>query len=309
MSQSGTTSANFQCPRCLYSAPRAIEMRFCPRCGLPDGAATDQNDPLELVVAGDKFTIRDRLGFGEICNLYRCTIHDKARTGVFKIARTHLANRHVAHEQETLKRLHEADTQGRFVAFLPSLIASAQYAHGAEPPRLGSILGYQDGIAGPDDLYSLEEVRSAHPNGIDARDMAWMWRRLLSILGFIHQHRLIHGVVTPDHVLIEPREHKLVLIDWCGSVSFGGAPVLRPQRWRDWIRWDVDAPTATDLACASKTMLYLFGSSIEPAIKRHLERAAESSTDAWKLMDDFDRMIKALWGPRQFRTFTMPPRS
>ena len=76
---------------------------------------------------------------------------------------------------------------------------------------------YHQGISGPDELYSLEEVRAAYPAGIDARDMAWMWRRLLTVLGFVHEQRLVHGCVTPDHVLIEPREHKLVLIGWCGA--------------------------------------------------------------------------------------------
>jgi hypothetical protein len=52
----------------------------------------------------------------------------------------------------------------------------------------------------------------------------------------------------------------------------------------------------------------LLNPDADPAIKRHLERAAESNAPAFKLLEDFDRLIEALWGPRQFRPFTMPQR-
>jgi len=29
---------------------------------------------------------------------------------------------------------------------------------------------------------------------------------------------------------------------------------------------------------------------------------------AWKLLDDFDRLIDAMWGPRRFKKMSMPPK-
>jgi hypothetical protein len=288
---------------------RDANARFCPRCGLEESAILENKEPLKLAIGGEKIVVRDLLALGDVCNLYRCTIQSTRRDALFKIARTELANRHVAREWQTLALLHEADSDGRAAPFLPRPVASVNYMQtNGEPARSASVLSYHEGIAGPDDLYTLEEVRAAHPAGVDARDMAWMWRRLLSILGFVHAQRLVHGNVTPDHVLIEPAGHRLLLIGWCGAVSFGSAPVLMPQRWRDWGKWGVDASATTDLSSAARTMSYLMGSNIEPAIARHLERAAEASSGAGKLLEDFDRMIEALWGPRQFRTFKMPAR-
>ena len=66
---------------------------------------------------------------------------------------------------------------------------------------------------------SLAEVRSAFPAGLDPRDAAWMWRRLLVAIGAAHRAGVIHGAVLPEHVLIHPAEHGLVLVDWCYSVS------------------------------------------------------------------------------------------
>ena len=41
--------------------------------------------------------------------------------------------------------------------------------------------------------------------------MAWVWRRLLTIVGFAHANHVVHGAVLPPHVVIEPKEHKLLL--------------------------------------------------------------------------------------------------
>ena len=46
--------------------------------------------------------------------------------------------------------------------------------------------------------------------------------RPLTVLGFAHSNDVIHAAVLPMHVLIEPRGHKLMLIDWCTAVAGGG---------------------------------------------------------------------------------------
>ena len=302
-------SVAFTCPRCRYGGNRDADVRFCPRCGLPDVAAAEDQQPIALKLGDQTVTVRDRIALGDICNLYRCQMRGDGLWSVLKIARTHLSNQYVLRESQTLKRLQNEDRERKFAPFLPQAIGTLNYEQaGNEPPRVAEVLGYHQGIGGPDDLYTLEEIRDAYPSGIDSRDMAWMWRRLLSILGFVHQSGIVHGSVTPDHVLIEPKDHKLVLIGWCGAVPIGSAPALLPQRWRGWSNWDSGAAPVTDLASAAKSMTYLLHENAEPAVQRHLERACETSSSAWKLLDDFDRMIEALWGPRQFRPFVMPTR-
>ncbi|MCA9254983.1 MAG: hypothetical protein KDA33_05070 [Phycisphaerales bacterium] len=237
-------------------------------------------------------------------------MNEPRQRGVFKIARIHHTNPHVSHEASILRRLHTADTTGRYAPFLPELVDITSYMDDAGgPARTALALRYHEGVADPSALYTLSEVRDAYPQGVDARDMAWMWRRLLSILGYVHQQRLAHGAVTPAHVLIEPAGHKLVLIGWSGAVAFGAPWRLQPGAWRDFPRWEDGASPRTDLSGAARSMRYLLGGAIEPAIDRHLERAAESNGDAWQLLSDFDRVIEALWGPRQFRPFEMPARA
>ena len=60
---------------------------------------------------------------------------------------------------------------------------------------------------------SLAQVHAAYPRGLDPRDAAWMWRRLLVALGTVHAAGVVHGAVLPDHVLIHPDLHD-TLIGW-----------------------------------------------------------------------------------------------
>ena len=304
MAADGTT-----CPRCLQVLSRKESAEFCPRCGLK--LATQRDDErVRLDTPIGKVEISTSLAFGSICNLYRCSFETGQPGGVFKIARVPQINRHVEHEFKVLTHLHGSTHGSRLAPFLPRSEALVNYAYPDEPSRSGVVLRYHAGIEGADDLYSLEEVRGAYPAGIDARDMAWIWRRLLTVLGYVHACQHVHGQVTPDHVMIDPRDHKLVLIGWCAAVPFGAAQWLRNGNWSGWPgdHWQNQASPAVDLAAGSRSMSYLLGPSVDPAIARHLERATDTATDAFKLLDDFDRLIEALWGPRSFREFKMPAR-
>jgi hypothetical protein len=214
-------------------------------------------------------------------------------------------------EAATLSRLHAGDASGKLAPFLPKPAGSLSYASPPDAGQQANVFTYHPEITSPEELYSLEEVRVAYPDGVDARDVAWMWRRLLTVLVFVHELRTMHTAVTPDHVLIEPRGHKLVLVGWCGAVRVGERSGLDlPPGYAEWRRAGEVAAVSDDVNAAAKTMSYLLGAKVEPAVARHLERAADStSVDAARLLDDFDRMIEALWGPRRFRAFTMPPRA
>ena len=119
-------------------------------------------------------------------------------------------------------------------------------------------------IARLDGFRNLAEVRDAFPGGVDPRDAAWMWRRLLVAVGAAHRAGLIHGAVLPEHVMIHPGEHGLVLVDWCYS---GPVPAVRlrtaVRRYLDWYPPEVLAgePAGPDLDIwlATRCMTELVG--------------------------------------------------
>jgi hypothetical protein len=299
---------------------------------LPDAAtAAADTSPLEVTIAGKRYRVLDRLAIGSICSIYRC--HWLAPDGrelerLFKIARDPCTNDYVANESAILTRLHQFDAGGRFGPFIPAVVASTPF--GSPPPRQANVLRMHDDIRSPaDELYTLVEVRREFPDGLPPEHMAWIWRRLLTALGFAHSNGIIHAAVLPEHVLIEPREHKLVLIDWCCAIDLSSSPATRrlpiiTGGHRSWYGLDAnDKPGPwLDVTLAAHCMVDLVGGDanykrfppvLDAALQRYFQRCLDvsdaSNADAWKLLADFDKLIEALWGKRTFRVFEMPPKT
>ncbi len=171
---------------------------------------------------------------------------------------------------------------------------------------------------------SLAEVMAAYPDGVDPRDAAWIWRRLLVALGNAHRAGVIHGAVLPEHVLIHPRDHGLVLVDWCYSVSgcyaasdpSGVVPALvRRYAESDFYPHEVLArkrvSPPTDIFMATRCM----AGAVRDRLPHRLRQFADGCTlrapdrrpaDAWRLLAEFDELLERLYGPRRFRPFVMP---
>ena len=172
---------------------------------------------------------------GDIANLYPVrqgqlkTAPFKAapfKAALLKIARDPADNDLMRREATALTRLQDV-VDPALLAYFPPLVATGQRDDARSGVRrhvnlIGALGGFR----------SLAEVRSAFPAGVDPRDAAWMWRRLLVAIGAAHRAGVIHGAVLPEHVLIHPAEHGLVLVDWCYSVSGpAGSGPCGVQRW------------------------------------------------------------------------------
>lgn len=241
---------------------------------------------------------------GDIANLYRM------RQGLLKLARDPADNDLMRREATALTQL-QAGTCPRFRAYFPPLLKAQR----RRDPRSGierhaNVIGWLAGFR------NLAEVRAAFPGGVDPRDAAWMWRRLLVAIGAAHRGGLIHGAVLPEHVMIHPGEHGLVLVDWCYS---GPAPASRVpaalRRYRHWYPPEILAGQMagpdTDIWLATRCMTGLIGSLMPTRMASFangcmLANPRRRPGDAWQLLSEFDGLLERLYGPRTFRPFAMP---
>lgn len=241
---------------------------------------------------------------GDIANLYQ------VRRGVLKLARDPADNDLMRREATALTHL-AAGVDSRLRAFFPRLVqARRQRDPRSGVERQASVLGRLDGFR------TLAEVRVAFPDGVDPRDAAWMWRRLLVAIGTAHRAGLIHGAVLPEHVMIHPAEHGLVLVDWCYSSTgtVGRLPAI-VARYRDWYPCEVLAGHLAgpdvDIWLATRCMTDLTAGSRPPLMASFAAGCTPANprrrpADAWELLAAFDEVLDRLYGPRKFRPFALP---
>jgi len=171
-------------------------------------------------------------------------------------------------------------------------------------------------------FYTLEQVHEQHP-ALDGPHLAWIFKRLLTVLGFSHRQKIVHGAILPCHVMLHPANHGLQLVGWGQSVEPGQQISTLVTRYRDWYPPEVlkkqPAGPGTDLFLAARCLIYLAGGepvcgrmpeSVPASMQRFvkcclLEGPRMRPADAWKLLDEFDEVLSQLYGPPRFHQLTM----
>jgi Protein kinase domain len=240
---------------------------------------------------------------GDIANLYR------AGPGLIaKIPRDPADSDLIRTEAKSLRTL-ATEADPKLAAFYPRLAGTARQ----KDPATGAVRQVNT-IGELEGFVTLAAVQAAYPAGLDPRDAAWMWRRLLAALGGAHRAGLVHGAVVPTNVLIHPAEHGLVIADWCYS---GPGPEHKlPAAPCDYLSFyppEVLAGTPAgqdcDIWAATTCMTTLIGAALPRqmrAFTRGCQLPAARETDAWAVLADFDDLIGRMYGPRRFRPFAMP---
>lgn len=260
-------------------------------------------NPVTVTTKRGDYLVQRILAVGDIADVHLADC--RGRTLAFKIARRPSDNDLLRAEAATLRRLHRI-VDDRYHPFLPELVETINVRQTGGVVRQANVLDYLGGF------YTLTEVSRAYP-ALDPRDMAWMWRRLLFILGAVHGAGFVHGAINPDHVLIHPEKHGLVLADWCYSTTEGGIVRARDKRWGRVLAPEIanrePVSPATDLYMAAKTMRVLVPGCPRP-LRAHF-RACEAEDqrvrmdDAWEVQAIFDDLLERMYGARRFRPFTM----
>lgn len=258
------------------------------------------------------YTINRRIASGDICEVYGAE-DQKGAPVVLKVTRSPINNDLTVNESTVLGWFRTASPVKDLdvMAHLPTLLDSFELRQGSKVKRVNVLKRH-------DRYFSLAQVIDAYPGGLDLRDAAWMWNRLLGALLAAHQAGKVHGAVIPEHFLIcdsGSEEHNGVLIDWSYSVN-SGSPLkaVVPSRKHFYPKEVLDKKPATfgsDLYMAAKCLEALLGNlAVDRKIKGLMSACwlagKHRTQDVWELYSDFNDALRELFGPRKFRRFTMP---
>lgn len=245
---------------------------------------------------------------GTVANLYHCTYErdGKRKQGLLKLPRSVRDNDLVQAEAQALKKVWASGK--RRTAYFPRLEDAFKHRDPAtHVDRQALVTRRLDGFV------TLDDVKRAYPEGLDARDLAWIWRRGLAALTLLCELEVVHGALTPQHVLIHPAEHGVQLCGFTSTVMAGGTiKVLGgPRRfYPPEVLAKEPATTATDLYTFHRTMQALLRHDAPRqffAFVRGVcfDRPEVRPQDPGVVLGEFDELLERLFGPRKFRVF--PP--
>jgi hypothetical protein len=278
-----------------------------------------EEGPVCVQGARGRYTLQRLLAVGDVADIQFATAADDsdATPGtpyLLKVSRAPEGRAHLDIEWQTLTKLSGAAGDTTYRKYLPPLVDSVP-ATERFPERV-NVFRFEPGF------HTLEQVHEQHP-ALDGRHLAWIFKRLLTVLGFCHRQNTVHGAVLPCHALIRAAGHGLQLVGWGQSIAAGRRIGSVPARYKDWYPPEVlheqPAGPATDLFLAARCLVYLAGGdpvtsrmpeAVPQPLRRFLTACLLESVrmrpdDAWALLDDFEELLRGLYGPPKFHELTL----
>ncbi len=249
----------------------------------------------------------DLLAKGDISNVYRVeyTADGSTKTAVVKMPRSPKNNDLVAHEIDVLKILN-SEVEEQYRPFHSTTVDSFSHRDKTTgKTRKCVVLEDLDGFV------SLADVLSAYPNGIHTRHVAWIARRLFVAMDTAHRAGIVHSAVFPEHVMIHPADHGVVLVDWSYAAKVGEKIKSAVPKYVDkgWYGKSYQQPVdhRIDVRQAAHTLEALLGSQEARPYRAFFNGCRVASTPpAGELFQEFDEMLTRLYGKRTFIPFEMP---
>jgi hypothetical protein len=281
----------------------------------------------ELVSANGAYRLaKNAFRTGDFAAIYRGQLVGLNRSVLAKISLEPSLNSWLEREAMILTRFRDAKAGNPLLGirkFVPDLVDTFLIAGPVGTRYRVNILGIRDGFV------SVADIIQAYPAGLRPAEAAWVARRIIAQTLAASMAGVVHGAITPDHVLVDPTTHEPMHIGWAHSIDDpakrGGRITHVIDRWRDYYPPEVfDKKTSdhrTDLYMAGKTIVQLVGgdvkrntlpASVPDEMRRIIVRLVEKipdrrPRDGKAYLDEFTRVVRKIWGTA-YLPLTMPVR-
>ncbi len=258
------------------------------------------------------------LAEGDLSTVYRgrklLVTPDETGAGrgvAIKVADDSSNNDLLQNEVHSLRFLNRAATPQR--KHLPVLVDEFRTSDG----RFGTVLRLIKG-------HSFSVIHKQYTQGVDGQHAAWILKRLLSVLAHAHSQGVIHGNIKPEHIIVQPQNHNVVLLDWSHSIRTAQPAVLSiPGILSDYsapeIREEQSPTAASDIYSVGKCMIMLLGGDLHyDSIPSHIDKRLtcflqtfvwpnpqERAQNAEQLHEKLVQLREEIYGPQQFLEFGM----
>lgn len=145
---------------------------------------------------------------------------------------------------------------------------------------------------------SLVELKNKIGNNLDIKHTAWIVNRVLEILTWTHSKNLCHLAVLPQHIIINPKTHGGVLIDWGFSTQnkpFALASTKYGVEYSKGITKKEILPFYIDIEMAFKLFKYLSPEEEIPPKLESFINLSFRSINTFDILNQYNHIIDKCW--------------
>jgi serine/threonine protein kinase len=263
---------------------------------------------LKTTIKIGKWTVQSPIGKGDICDVHK--VYESGGEpklaesyGVLKVARSADDSDLLDREKETIEHLHKEAKTHNYVRYVPSFLDS--FSIGDCKANVLSLAR---------ECYTLKQLKELVKPSIEPRHLIWMMNRLLSLLGYAHRCGIVHGAITPDHLMYRPSDHGLVVVGWCSSIQDKKKQCVPyiSKEWQDLYAPEIFRKCAcpgTDIYMAMQSMNWagMLPSRFDGIRQLCLAGSPQSRPeDAWKVQEQWKALAEEEFGPPSFTPLVLP---
>lgn len=261
----GLQASVIVCSFCQAEFEKAVKLPYKIPTPLP------VNEPATLgtiTVANQAYKIHGRIAQGAFSDVFLGR-KDAALTEMvlIKVARDNPA--HLLQEWQLLTTLKSRGT------LLPTPLKQGLAQCAGRPDKVGAVYRWRTGFA-----YTLKDIKAQFPKGLETEKAIWIWNRLLEQIGTLHNSGYSHNAIAPEHMLIHPRDHGLLLCGWSKTAYGKGADDIK----------------AAHVAIA--TILHNPPKLIQSIL-------AKPAMDAFQVKEELKQVSQTLFGPSRFHPLVL----
>lgn len=272
-----------------------------------NGGSTTGNKSTVNIIKTKRHTysIQERIGIEGVFSRHAATYDDGHENATLLFlknpAEADLGQTHATRIKELQDKVPE-----KFRYFYPELVETFRHQDDTRVERL--VVAQK----APEGFVSATKILEVYPNGIDGRDIAWIFKRMLVAVGNAHDQNIVHGAPTLAAFLIHPEHHGIILDRWEYSVEMGKKMVSLPLDKKDiYPQYVFDGNPvdhSLDLNILADTIMSLLPENAPVQFKAFFKACKLQKTlSAARLLSEFDALLKRLYGEPKFHPFTLEP--
>lgn len=303
---------HFGADRATHAAARLTQLYLSAQDRMRRGIYGSRPVLMQFKTRRHNYIIHERTGIMGIADIFTGMMDDTEPV-IFHVASqpTETIGSLIKHEAKALIKLHEPKDDGAvsWQSMLPKLIECIDIPVNGKPHKCNV---YKDTLQG---FVSLAEVeRKFGSAGIDGKDVAWMLRRALDVLGYAHSIGVIHGGLNPTNIFVGPGDiHQVVIANWQNAILDPDDRVRSVEKdYRFCVAPEIlkkqPASPASDLFSLGQSFLRVCGSNTSKRVSLFLQSFILASPvqrpqNAFEIRKEFTRMIRELWGEAKYHPF------